>query len=83
MATLDAQDKEWIASEIRLAIRQQFAPSGEAYGRMAALASDQRAEFLATPITLSDGSTMTVSELYMVIRRHEKQYRLIEGLTPA
>jgi hypothetical protein len=38
---------------------------------------------LDTVVTLSDGTTMTVRNLYMVIRRHEKQYRLIEGLTPA
>jgi hypothetical protein len=38
---------------------------------------------LDTNITLSDGQTMTVRNLYMVIRRHEKQYRLLEGLTPA
>lgn len=78
MATLDAEDRKWISEEIvRIARSPEFqlGKTVREQGQINAL--------LATPITLSDGSTMTVGELYMVIRRHEKQFRLLEGLNPA
>lgn len=82
MATLDADDHAKIRLLALEAVLSALRADEFQLDKTRRVAADVNA-LLDTSITLSDGTTMTVRNLYMVIRRHEKQYRLIEGLTPA